>query len=140
MSNGNKFTTTQLRELGFHLQPTGEWSKERVQVDDTKPQIAELKRDECSSPLAEEEDKGSRENCVRYRLIVHSYRTRLIDPSNASIKQIEDCLSPPQGRKDYGIGVFPDDSHEYCDQPLFLQTKVKKGEERTEIEVLEYRA
>ena len=138
MSNGNKFTTAQLRELGFHLQPSGEWSKDRVQVDDTKPQIAEPERDECSSPLAEEEDQGPRKGSLRFRLIIHSYRTRLIDASNASIKQIEDCLTPAQGRKTYGIGVFPDDSPEYCDQPLFLQTKVKKGEEKTEIEVLQY--
>jgi hypothetical protein len=76
---------------------------------------------------------------LRHRLIIHSYRTRLIDPSNASMKTIEDCLSKPQGKvKQYGIGIFPDDSPKYCDQPLFLQTKVDKGEERTEIEVLQY--
>lgn len=136
MSNG--FTTSKLIKLGFHLQPTGEWSKDRVQADDTRPQDAKHKRHEQpkrSGKVKEEKDGAL---SLRHRLIIHSYRTKLIDPSNASMKTIEDCLSLPQGRKSYGIGVFPDDSAKYCDQPLFLQTKVAKGEEKTEIEVLQY--
>ena len=54
------------------------------------------------------------------------------------MKQIEDCLTSPQGRKKYGLGVIPDDSAEFCDQPLYLQTKVMKGDERTTVEVLQY--
>ena len=137
MSEG-KFTKSQLIELGFHQTDEGIWSKRNIPANDTKPQTAELERDECSSPLAKEKDQGPRKESFRFRLVVHSYRTRLIDASNASIKQIEDCLTPAQGRKTYGIGIFPDDSPEYCDQPLFLQTKVKKGEEKTEIEVYRY--
>ena len=68
---------------------------------------------------------------IRYRLIIHSYRSRLIDASNAYFKAIEDCLVT--------LNVFPDDSPEYCDQPLFLQTKVKKSEEKTVVEVLSYK-
>jgi hypothetical protein len=138
MSNGNKFTTTQLKQLGFHLQPSGEWSKDRVPADDTKPQTAEHQRHERTECAGEIETKENGALSFRYRLVVHSYRTKLIDPSNASMKTIEDCLSLPMGRKAYGIGIFPDDSAEYCDQPLFLQTKVAKGEEKTEIEVLIY--
>ena len=136
MSDG--FTESKLKQLGFHLQPSGEWSKDRVPADDTKPQVAEHKRHERTQRDRKVETKEDGALALRFRLIVHSYRTRLIDPSNASMKTIEDCLSLPQGRKDYGIGIFPDDSPKYCDQPLFLQTKVKKGEERTEIEVLKY--
>jgi hypothetical protein len=138
MSNDNKFTESQLKQLGFHLKPSGEWSKDGVQVNNPKPHATEHKPDEQEDRhrkiKAEENGKVS----FRYRLIIHSYRTRLIDPSNASMKTIEDCLSDPSKAKNYGIGIFPDDSAKYCDQPLFLQTKVKKGEEKTEIEVLRY--
>lgn len=88
--------------------------------------------------MAKDADQGEGKGRIRFRVVVHSYRTNLIDASNASIKQIEDCLTPAQGRKTYGLGIVPDDSPEYCDQPLFLQTKVKKGHERTIIEVLKY--
>jgi hypothetical protein len=138
VSNGNKFTTTQLKQLGFHLQPSGEWSKDRVQADDTKPQTAEHQRHERAKRDTEIKTKEDGALSFRYRHIIHSHRTKLIDPSNASMKTIEDCLSLPQGRKNYGIGIFPDDSPKHCDQPLFLQTKVAKGEEKTEIEVLRY--
>lgn len=138
MSDGSKFTESKLKQLGFHLQPTGEWSKDSVQADDTESQASKRQRHEQCQRSGKVEAEEDGEISFRYRLIVHSYRTHLIDPSNASMKQIEDCLSLPQGRKAYGIGIFPDDSPEYCDQPLFLQTKVKKGEERTEIEVLKY--
>jgi len=136
VSNG--FTTSQLIKLGFHLQPSGEWSKERVQADDTRPHPHEHKPTKSSKRESKIKAETDGEMAFRYRLVIHSYRTKLIDPSNASMKTIEDCLSLPMGRKDYGIGIFPDDSAEYCDQPLFLQTKVKKGEEKTEIEVLRY--
>jgi len=139
MNNKNgKFTTSQLQQLGFHLDASGAWCKDDIQTRNSKPPLAVNKRDERRPPLAADEDQASGARRVRYRLIVHSFRTVLIDPSNASMKQIEDSLSSPQGRKSYGLGIIPDDSAEYCDQPLFLQTKVKKGQERTEIEVLEY--
>jgi hypothetical protein len=136
VSNG--FTTSKLIELGFHLQPSGEWSKDRVPANDPKPPAPKHKLPKQSKRAGKVKAKANREVAFRYRLIVHSYRTRLIDPSNASMKTIEDCLSLPKSPKNYGIGIFPDDSPEYCDQPLFLQTKVKKGHERTEIEVLRY--
>jgi len=139
VSRVNKFTESQLQQLGFNQLPSGAWSKDGVQTDDSKPQAAESKPNECSAALEKEKDQGCREEGLRYRLVVHSYRTQFIDPSNASMKQIEDCLTLPQGRKNYGIGIFPDDSPTYCDQPLFLQTKVKKDQERTDIEVLCYR-
>ena len=139
MANGNKFTETQLLQLGFHKDAEGQWSKDSIQNDNTKPQKPINKSDERSEPLAEKENKGCSETGFRYRLIIHSYRTHSIDFSNISVKQIEDCLSGSQGRKKYGLGIYPDDSIEFCDQPLVLQTKVKKGEERTEIEVLRYR-
>jgi hypothetical protein len=135
---GNGFTAAQLKQRGFSPDASGSWSRDSVPAHDSRSSAAEHQRDECGSTLAAEKDQRPGEGGIRYRVIVHSYRTRLIDPSNASIKQIEDCLTPPQGRKAYGIGVIPDDSAQYCDQPLFLQTQVKKGEERTEIEVLKY--
>ena len=138
MSNGNKFTESQLKQLGFHQLPSGEWSKDGVQANDTSSPAPEHKPAKSSRSKGQVKDEADGALAVRYRLIVHSYRTRLIDPSNASMKQIEDCLSSPQGRKNYGISVFPDDSPKFCDQPLFLQTKVDKGNERTEIEVLKY--
>lgn len=139
MSRGTRFKRSQLQQLGFHQIAPGEWGKDGVQSNDTKPQVAKHQRNERSTAFSEKKDQGPREESVRYRLIVHSYRTRLIDPSNASMKQIEDCLTPPQGRKNYGLGIIPDDSAEYCDQPIFLQTKVPKGQERTEIEVIKYK-
>ena len=138
MSNGNKFTESQLKQLGFHQLPSGEWGKDGVPADDTKSHTVKHKRPKQGKRAGKIKVKEDGALSFRYRLIVHSYRSTLIDPSNASMKQVEDCLSSPQGRKDYGIGIFPDDSPEFCDQPLFLQTKVKKGEERTEIEVLRY--
>ena len=138
MSHGKRFSASKLEQLGFHQTSEGQWSKDSIQDDNPQSQASKSQSDECSSKVAEEKDKGSGEGCLRYRLIVHSYRTHFIDPSNASVKQIEDCLTPTQGRKDYGIGIIPDDSPLYCDQPLFLQTKVKKGFERTEIEMLSY--
>lgn len=135
-----KFTKAQLKELGFNPDDgEGVWSKGSVQADDPKPQAAKHKHNERKATLAEEEDKRSREGGFRYSLIIASYRTHKIDFSNFSVKQIEDMLSEPQGRKDYGIGVFPDDSIDYCDQPIHLQYIVKKGEERTEIRVLKYK-
>jgi len=131
---------SQLQKLGFNPDDEGGvWSKNSVPNDNPKPSASEHKPDERGSEVAEEEDKGWGKGSVRYSLIIHSYRTNAIDYSNFSVKQIEDMLSAPQGRKDYGIGVFPDDSPEYCDQPIHLFTKVKKGEEKTEIEVLKYK-
>lgn len=133
-----RFTESQLLQRGFRKDASGSWSKDHIPAHHSQSSTPEHQPDERCGTLAEEENQGQGEGRVRYRLVVHSYRTRLIDPSNASLKQIEDCLTPPQGRKSYGLGVIPDDSAEYCDQPLFLQTKVKKGQERTEIEVLRY--
>ena len=53
-----------------------------------------------------------------------------MDPSNACFKALEDCLTTN--------GVIPDDGPQFCDQPIFLQTLVPKGQERTDIEVLAY--
>ena len=138
MSNEGKFTEKQLRELGFNPSASGPWCKDDLSSDAPKSSTAHSEQNECGRSLAKEEHQGLREEGLRFRLIIHSYRTTLIDEGNASMKQIEDCLTLPQGRKKYGIGVFPDDSPQFCDQPLFLQTKVKKGLERTEIEVLAY--
>lgn len=134
----DRFTESQLIQRGFRKDASGQWRKDNLPPDDPESSPPKHQRDECSSALAAKEDQGPGEERVRYRIVIHSYRTKLIDPSNASVKQIEDCLTPPQGRKSYGLGIIPDDSAEYCDQPLFLQTKVKKGQERTEIEVLRY--
>jgi len=134
-----RFTEAQLKELGFNPDAQGElWSKDDLPTNDPEPQAAVDKHDEREAPLAEKEDQGRGEESIRYSLIVHSYRTNAIDFSNFSVKQLEDMLSEPQGRKNYGIGIFPDDSPAYCDQPIHLYTKVKKGDERTEIEVLRY--
>jgi len=138
MKNGNKFTESQLEKLGFTQDAQGKWSKHHLQSNNSKPQIAELESDERCSILAKEKDQGRGEASIRYRLVIHSFRTQFLDWNNMAIKQIEDCLTLPKGRKTYGIGIIPDDSVEFCDQPILLQTKVKKGEERTEIEVLKY--
>ena len=139
MSRGTRFTEEQLRERGFNPSANGSWSQGNLFSDDSKPSTSKHQQHECSEPLESQEDQGQGEKSLRYRLIITSYRTQLIDPSNASIKQIEDCLTPPQGKKKYGIGIIPDDSPKFCDQPLFLQYKVKKEEERTEITVLKYK-
>jgi hypothetical protein len=136
------FTEKQLRERGFSPDSSGSWSKDDIPTNHPEPPATVSKRDECQASLAEEESEGPRASSfrdgARYRVIITSYRTTLIDPSNASMKQLEDCLTPPQGTKKYGAGIIPDDSPKYCDQPLYIQHKVKKGLERTEIEVLEY--
>ena len=134
----NDMGASQPRKRPVSGDATKRGSRNRVSSDNSKPSLAEHQHDECGPALAAKKDQRPGAGSVRYRVIVHSYRTRLIDPSNASVKQIEDCLTPPQGRKSYGIGIIPDDSPKYCDQPIFLQTKVGKGEERTEIEVLRY--
>ena len=54
----------------------------------------------------------------------------LIDNSNPYFKAIEDRLTHH--------AIIPDDSPKYCDQPLYIQTTVMPGEERTEIIVLTY--
>lgn len=135
MSRVNKFTESQLRKFGFHKDPEGKWSKDRLQAKSSRtsaPNVEPSPRRKAEGPSEEKEArKGSLPKGVRFRLIIHSYRTRMMDPSNACFKALEDCLTE--------AGVIPDDGPDFCDQPLFLQTKVKKGQEHTDIEVLCYR-
>lgn len=134
MSHGNKFTESQLRQLGFHPDAEGCWSKDSIPSHAPRPQIADVEPDANRKLEIKAAKKSRREEGfprgVRFILIVHSYRTRLIDPSNACFKALEDCLVKN--------GVFPDDSPEFCDPPIFLQSMVKEGNEKTEIEVLAY--
>lgn len=133
--NGNKFSTSQLLESGFRQDAQGRWSKDHLENRDTRPSFAVSKSDSRRkvprSSQAEEVGKEVDESCYRYRLVIHSYRTRLLDFSNMHSKAIEDTLVK--------AGIIPDDSPKYCDQPLVLETKVKPGEEKTIIEVLKYR-
>jgi len=130
----------QLEKLGFNSDASGEvWSKDDIQADDTKPQAAIPEPDVPGAEVAAQQDEEDGEGGFRYCTIIHSYRTHSIDYSNFSVKTIEDCLSSPSGRKKYGLGVFPDDSPEFCDQPIHLYTKVQEGHEKTEIEVLKYK-
>lgn len=135
MSNGNHFKTSQLLELGFRQNAQGQWSKDHLKNRDQRPPIAERKPDPGRKAKRKNEAKkireASHENSYRYRLIIHSFRTRLLDFSNVHLKAIEDTLVTE--------GVIPDDSPKYCDQPLILETEVKKGNEKTVIEVLKYK-
>ena len=131
---------------GASCLPDGSGSGGGVSDDDQEPSPPLDQSDECGESLGAKENKGlgksSLDGCsldLRYRLIVRSYRKSLIDPSNPSIKQIEDCLTEPKGNKAYGLGIIPDDSPEFCDQPLFFQHKTQKGEEeKTEVSIISY--
>lgn len=140
---GVRFTASQLAERGYSADDArSEWSKDDLSSRDSRSPRAEHQSDELDEAKGENPHEEAGTPAVhagtRFCLVVTSYRTKLIDPSNASMKQIEDCLTPPQGGKKYGIGIFPDDSAQWCDQPLFLQELVKKGEERTEVMVMQY--
>jgi hypothetical protein len=132
--NGNKFTQIQLLELGFRRDASGSWSKDNLNRRDPKSPARKRKqnsrRPSEGKNAAQERGKASHREGDRYRIIIHTYRTRLIDFSNAYSKAIEDTLTHE--------GLIPDDSPKYCDQPLIIQTIVKLGEERTIIEVLKY--
>lgn len=133
--NGNKFSTSQLLESGFRQDAQGRWSKDHLENRNSGSSVAFSEPDSRGqsqgSTQAEEVGKEVDESCYRYRLVIHSYRTRLLDFSNMHSKAIEDTLVK--------AGIIPDDSPKYCDQPLVLETKVKPGEEKTIIEVLKYR-
>lgn len=132
MSNGTRFTTAQLSERGFSPDDKGSWSKNGVHNNNSKSPDLQLEHSKNVQRKAgdstQEKGKEDVSRRYRYRLVIHSYRTELLDPSNPCFKALEDCLT--------NHGIIPDDSWEHCDQPIFLQTRVAKGQERTEIEVL----
>lgn len=135
MSLGTRFTKAQLEQLGFYQTVALIWSKDGAEADTARASAANVepstqRRPKSKALRNKAQGKGGIQEGVRYRLVIHSFRTRLVDPSNAYFKAIEDSAVEK--------GLIPDDSPEYCDQPLFLQTKVKKNQERTEIELLAY--
>ena len=133
MNNGKrkKYTEDQLRKLGYYKNADGSWSREDSDCKNKRSQTKELESNAVDGSKAKNKPQSRRKEVIqkgtRYRIVVHSYRTKLIDPSNACFKAIEDCLVTH--------GYIPDDSSEYCDQPLFLQTKVSKGDEKTIIDL-----
>jgi len=132
---GNRFSESQLIKLGYYQDAQGNWSRVDSQNRAEQPQDGKLEQNAGNGSERQNRPQRKRKSPVchgyRYRLIVTSYRSVLIDPSNACYKAIEDCLVTN--------GYLPDDSPQYCDQPLLIQHKVKKVEERTGIELLRYK-
>ncbi len=135
MKNGKRLTAAQLKKLGYNQKSKGEWarndSENRNEGSCPKELEQHVNNGSKRKNSTKKKGKESLLHSYRYRLVVHSYRTRLLDPSNACYKALEDCLVT--------YNYIPDDNHKYCDQPIFLQTKVKEGEERTTLELLRYR-
>lgn len=131
MKNG--FSESQLSKSGFVEVSPGVWSKSDLQIDASRSPASNLEQRPRSRDEGKAQNQSQREEAIqrglRFRLVVHSFRTRLIDMSNPYFKAIEDCLTTH--------GVIPDDGPKFCDQPIFLQTRVPKGQERTEVEVLQ---
>lgn len=130
----NEFKPAQLRERGFVEIASGVWRKTGPQDDDPRPPASNVEPSSRREPKRKNAHKSGRKKAlqkgIRYRLVVHSYRTKLIDMSNPYLKALEDCLT--------SYGVIPDDGPEFCDQPIFLETKVMPGDERTKVTVLAY--
>ena len=135
MSNDKRLSKSQLSKLGFIETSPGIWGKADIRNDNPKPPAPELEQRARRGPAKKARNQGQRKaeipRGLRYRLVIHSFRVALIDPSNPYLKVIEDCLTTH--------GIIPDDGPQFCDQPIFLQTRVMPGDERTKIEVLAYR-
>jgi len=131
----NRFSESQLKQRGYYKDASGNWSRRDSENRDKRPPVEKLERDASDGRKTKSSKQKRRKRKVqsiyRYRIIITSYRVKLIDPSNACYKAIEDCLIVE--------GFLPDDSPDYCDQPLLLQHKVKKGEEKTVVSVLRYK-
>lgn len=134
MSRGTRFSEAQLLERGFYQAPDGSWSKDLHKVRDSQSSSKDEQPSKCNvikgKNAIQKGRAGSVQQGVRCRLIIQSYRTKLIDPNNPNFKTLEDCFTMH--------GIIPDDGPKYCDQAIFLQYKVKKGEEKTVIELLTY--
>ena len=135
MNQGKHINESQLKQFGYREVAPGVWSKddsENIPARSSASIVEPDTRRKAKGPAKKKTGrKVSHAEGTRYRLVVTSYRTTLIDPSNPYYKAIEDTLTKN--------GVFPDDSAEFCDQPLFIQYKVAKGLERTDVEVMSYK-
>lgn len=125
------FSLDELRRRGFSPDASGAWSKGNPsnQGSNAGPsgglvEPSPKKRAKRKS-RGEGEGKGGGQPSHRFQLVVVSYRTKLIDASNACVKHIEDVI--------VSRGFMPDDSPKYCPAPRFIQIQVPEGEERTEV-------
>lgn len=84
----------------------------------------QLERDAGRKPLVP--PQGAKKGTERFRVVVESYRSRLLDEDNGCIKPVLDCLRY--------CGAIPDDSPSHVSSQ-YKQRKVKKGEEKTVITV-----
>jgi len=123
-----KFTTQHLRERGFEQHADGSFHP-RGTPDPSplaaRPPRQKLERDLVQGPESPASAQAGGQGRGRFQLVVVSYRSRLIDCSNACVKWIEDAIVK--------TGLMPDDGPQYCPAPRFIQAKVRKSEERTEI-------
>ena len=133
MSHGTKFTESQLKQFGFCEIAPGQWGKDDSENKPARSSALIVESNSRRKTKGSAKKKAARKKGTpdgsRFRLVITSYRTTLIDPSNPYYKAIEDTLT--------NNGIFPDDGPAFCDQPIFIQHKVPKGLERTEIEVLQ---
>ena len=134
-----KFTVDQLEKRGFSECPdTGVWRKIGSGGNNSGPSTPKLESNTRSGSKKKHRSKAGAERTIRYcdkknyryTLVISSHRTRFIDFSNAALKWIEDRLTH--------WGFIPDDSPEYCDQPLVFLHKVKAGNEKTTIRLYRY--
>jgi len=141
MSRNLQINESQLSISGYRETSPGVWGKDDSENQPGRSPAVNMESDTRGQAKGSAKTKKGREagdtkrpGCPqhvtgdRYRLIITSYRTRLMDPSNPCFKAIEDTLT--------NNGIWPDDSAEFCDQPIFIQHKTEKGLERTDVEVL----
>lgn len=112
-------TSDQLKQLGYE-ERNGEWHKANSPLPSPK-----LEPIVCHEPV--EEAKGKKVDSGRVRIRVTSFRTRLCDPDNLCPKYFIDCLR-------YS-GLIQNDTPDLITLEV-SQEKVKKNQERTEIEIL----
>lgn len=125
-------TIQQLMDRGFTKRPDGSWGK-----GDADPPhhpsgppgpVAEPGAGQAVKGKAPRKKRGEGlgpKSSERFQLVIVSYRSCLIDNSNAYIKHIEDAFVV--------AGTIPDDAPRYCPAPRFIQCKVKRKDERTEV-------